>query len=146
MNTKLTAAALALTGITLTVVVLAALSASTTVPLNGTINTSANIEAYSDFACTQPVTALDVGNVNPGSTVSRTIYIKNTGNIPLTLTMAASGWSPTGANTYLTLSWNREDDVLDASDSVSATFTLTVASDTGSLTTFSCSITITGTE
>jgi hypothetical protein len=146
MNTKLTAAALALTGITLTVVVLAALSASTTVPLNGTINTSANIEAYSDVACTQPVTALNVGNVDPGSTVSRTIYIKNTGNIPLTLTMAASGWSPTGANAYLTLSWNRQDDVLGAGDSVSATFELTVASDTGSLTTFSCSITITGTE
>jgi hypothetical protein len=146
MNTKLTAAALALTGITLTVVVLAALNASTTVPLNGTINTSANIEAYSDIACTQLVTALNVGNVDPGSTVSRTIYIKNTGNIPLTLSMAASGWSPTGANTYLTLSWNRQDDVLDAEDSVSATFELTVASDTGSLTSFSCSITITGTE
>jgi hypothetical protein len=87
-----------------------------------------------------------VGNVDPGSTVSRTIYIKNTGNIPLTLSMAASGWSPTGANTYLTLSWNRQDDVLDAEDSVSATFELTVASDTGSLTSFSCSITITGTE
>ena len=145
MNTKLIATALALTGITLTVVVLAALSASTTVPLNGTVNT-VNVEAYSDSACTQPLTALNVGNVNPGSTVTKTVYIKNTGSIPVTLTMDTSGWSPTGANTYLTLSWNRQNDVLDAGDSVSATFTLTVASDTGSLTTFSCSVTITGTE
>jgi VCBS repeat-containing protein len=64
----------------------------------------------------------------------------------VTLTMAASGWNPVGASTYLTLLWNRQNDVLDAGDSVSATFTLTVASDTGSLTTFSCSVTITGTE
>jgi hypothetical protein len=145
MNTKLMAAAIALTSIVFIVTVLAALSASTTVLLDGTINTI-NVEAYSDSACTQPLTALNVGNVNPGSTITEIIYIKNTGSIPVTLTMATSGWSPTGANTYLTLSWNRQDDVLDAEDSVSATFELTVASDTGSLTSFSCSITITGTE
>jgi hypothetical protein len=127
------------------VTVLAALSASTTFPLDGTINT-VNVEAYSDSACTQPLTGLNVGNVNPGSTITKTIYIKNTGSIPVTLTMAASGWNPVGASTYLTLLWNRQNDVLDAGDSVSATFTLTVASDTGSLTTFSCSVTITGTE
>jgi hypothetical protein len=145
MNTKLMAAAIALTSIVFIVTVLAALSASTTVLLDGTINTI-NVEAYSDSACTQPLTALNVGNVNPGSTITEIIYIKNTGSIPVTLTMATSGWSPTGANTYLTLSWNRQNEFLDAGDSVSATLTLTVASNTGSLITFSCSVTITGTE
>jgi hypothetical protein len=145
MNTKLMAAAIALTSIVFIVTVLAALSASTTVLLDGTINTI-NVEAYSDSACTQPLTALNVGNVNPGSTITEIIYIKNTGSISVTLTMATSGWSPTGANTYLTLSWNRQNEFLDAGDSVSATLTLTVASNTGSLITFSCSVTITGTE
>ena len=115
------------------------------VPLSGTINT-VNVEAYSNPACTIPVTALDVGNVNPDSTVTQTIYIKNSGTIPVTLTMATSGWSPTGASSYLTLSWNRHNYVLDEDDSVSATLTLTVAPDTGSLTTFGCTVTITGTE
>ena len=142
---KLTVVAIALAGILITVTTIAALSVSRTLPLNGTINT-VNVEAYTDSACTIPCTALNVGNVNPGSTVTQTIYIKNTGSIPVTLTMVTSGWSPASASSYLTLSWNRQNHVLNADASVSATLTLTVASNTGSLTTFSCSVTITGTE
>ena len=136
---------LVIAGILITITTIAALSASKTVPLSGTINT-VNVEAYSDAACTVPCTALNVGSVNPGSTVTQTIYIKNTGNVPVTLTMTTSNWSPTGANSYLGLSWNRQNAVLNAGASVSATLTLTVASDTGSLTTFSVSVTITGTQ
>jgi len=142
---KLTVVAIALAGILITVTTIAALSVSRTLPLNGTINT-VNVEAYTDSACTIPCTALNVGNVNPGSTVTQTIYIKNTGSIPVTLTMVTSGWSPASASSYLTLSWNRQNHVLNADASVSAPLTLTVASNTGSLTTFSCSVTITGTE
>lgn len=145
LNTKLTATVLALLGIVLTAAAMAALSDSTSIPFNGTINT-VNVEAYSDSACTQPVTALNVGNVNPGSSVTQTVYIKNSGTIPVRLSMAASGWSPTGASSYLSLSWNRANYLLNAGASVSATLTLTVAADTGSLTTFSCTVTITGTE
>jgi len=142
---KLTVVAIAITGIIITITTIAALSASRTFPLNGTINT-VNVEAYTNSACTIPCTALDVGNVNPGSTVTQRIYIKNSGTIPVTLTMATSNWNPTNAGSYLTLSWNRQNTVLNAGASVSATLTLTVASDTGSLEAFSCSVTITGTE
>jgi len=145
MNTKLTVVVLALTGIVLTAVVMAQLSGSTSIPFNGTINT-VGVEAYSDSACTQPVTALNVGNVDPGSTVTQTVYIKNSGSIPVRLSMAVSGWIPTGSSSYLSLSWNRPNYLLNAGASVSATLTLTVAADTGSLTTFSCTVTITGTE
>lgn len=143
--TKLTVAAISIVGIVLTVTVLAALTASVSIPLSGTINT-VNVEAYSDSACTHPVTTLSMGSLNPGGTASQTIYIKNSGSVPVTLTMAASGWSPASAGSYLTLSWNRPDHVLSAGASVSATLTLTADSDTGSLTSFSCSVTITGTQ
>jgi hypothetical protein len=145
LNSKLAAVALALTGIVLTAAVMAALSDSTSIPFNGTINT-VGVEAYSDSACTQLITALDVGNVDPGSSVTQIVYIKNSGSIPVRLSMAASGWSPSGASSYLSLSWNRPNYLLNAGASVSATLTLTVAADTGSLTTFSCTVTITGTE
>jgi hypothetical protein len=145
MNNKLAALTLALVGIVITVTVVAALSSSVTVPLSGTIST-VNVEAYSDAACTHPVTELSLGNLNPGSSVSRTIYIKNSGTIPVTLTMTVSGWSPTGAGSYLSLSWNQQNHVLSAGASVSATLTLTAASSTGSLTTFSCNAVITGAE
>jgi hypothetical protein len=124
---------------------LAALTSSVTIPASGTI-TALNLGVYSDSDCTQTCTSFNLGQLNPGSSQSQTIYIKNTGNVPETLTLTASSWSPSGATTYLTLSWNKQNAVLAAGASTQATLTLTAASDCGSLTNFSCSITITGTQ
>jgi hypothetical protein len=131
--------------ILLTVATSGALSASRTVSLDGTI-TAVNVEVYSNAACTQLCTTLNLGTVSPGSSVTQNIWIKNTGTVPVTLSMAASSWNPSTASSYLTLSWNRAGYVLNAGLSVQATLTLTAASNTGSLTTFSLSATITGTE
>ena len=136
---------LAVAGLFLTVITSAALSDSTLIPLNGTI-TTVNVDAYTDAACTIPCTSLNAGNIAPGSTVTQTIYIKNNGTVPVTLTMAVSNWNPTTASSYLTLSWNRQNYVLNAGLSVQANLTLTAAPSTGSLTTFSCTVTITGTN
>jgi len=137
--------AIALAGLFVTMTAIAAISDSQTLPFSGTIST-VNVEAYTDSACTIPCTALNVGAVSPGSTVTQTVYIKNTGTVPMTLTMAVSNWSPTTASSYLTLSWNRQNTVLAAGQSIQATLTLTAAANTGTLTTFSCSVTITGTQ
>jgi hypothetical protein len=145
VNSKIMAIAVALAGVLITLTAIAALSDSTTVPFSGTISTI-NVEAYTDSACTVPCTSLSVGTVAPGSTVTQTIYIKNAGTLAMNLTMAVSNWSPTNANSYLTLTWNRQNTVLAAGQSTPATLTLVAASNTGSLTTFSCSVTITGTQ
>ena len=137
--------ALTITALALTLTTAAVLSTNQTVPLNGTIN-AVNLGVYSDSACTQTVTALNVGTLNPGGTATQTVYVKNTGNIPETLTMTTNNWTPTNAPTYLTLSWNRQNTVLNAGSSIQATLTLTAASNTGSLTTFSCDVTLTGTQ
>jgi hypothetical protein len=137
--------AVALAAILLTVTTAAVLSANQTVPLSGTI-TAVNLGVYSDSACTQTCTALNVGTLNPGGTATQTVYIKNTGTVPETLTMTANNWNPTSASSSLTLTWNRQSTVLNAGESIQATLTLTVASSTGSLTTFSCSVIITGTQ
>ena len=137
--------ALAITALALTLTTAAVLSTNQTVPLNGTIN-AVNLGVYSDSACTQTVTALTVGTLNPGGTATQTVYVKNTGNVPETLTMTTNNWTPTNAPTYLTLSWNRQNTVLNAGASIQATLTLTAAANTGSLTTFSCDVTLTGTQ
>jgi hypothetical protein len=137
--------ALAITALALTLTTAALLSTNQTVPLNGTI-TAVNLGVYTDSGCTQTATALNVGTLNPGSTTTQTVYLKNTGTIPETLTMTTNNWTPTNAPTYLTLSWNRQNTVLTAGQSIQATLTLTAASNTGSLTTFSCDITLTGTQ
>jgi hypothetical protein len=107
---------------------------------------SVNLGIYSDSACTKTKTTLNFGTINPKSTTTQTIYIKNTGNVPETLTMTTGKWSPSSASTYLTLTWNRQNTVVKAGASIQATLTLTSAANTGSLTTFSCVVTITGTQ
>jgi hypothetical protein len=143
-----TAIALTITALALTLTAAALLSANQTVPLDGTISTvnAVNLGVYSDSACTQPTTTLNVGTISPGGTATQTVYIKNTGNIPETLTMTTSNWTPTGASSSLTLTWNRQNTILNAGASIQATLTLTAAANTGSLTTFGCDVTFTGTQ
>jgi hypothetical protein len=147
---KFAVIAIAIVGIFLTATTAAVLSTNQTLTLNGTMNNGTidtiNLGVYSDSACTQTVTTLTVGTISPGGTATQTVYVKNTGNIPETLTMAATNWSPANANTYLTLTWNRQNTVLNAGTSIQATLTLTAAANTGSLTTFSCDVTLTGTQ
>lgn len=137
--------ALVAVGILLTVTTLGLLSANQTVPFSGTI-TTVNVGVYSDSGCTQNLTSLNIGTVPPGGTANQTVYIKNTGTVPEILSMTISSWNPPSANSSLNLSWNLENSVLNAGQSIQATLTLTVASSTGNLTNFSCNITFTGTQ
>ena len=129
----------------LTLTTIAALSSSQNFDLDGTI-TTVNVELYSDSGCTQPCSTIHVGTLSPGSTFTKTVYVKNTGTVPVTLSMTTSNWNPTGASSYLTLSWNRQNYVLNEGLVREATLTLTVAANTNDLETFSFRATITGTQ
>jgi hypothetical protein len=135
--------ALAAAGIFLTLVT-AGVIVTQTVPSNGTI-TTVNVGVYSDSQCTQNLTSISWGPLYPDST-TKTIYVKNTGVVPITLTMTTQSWIPSSASSVLTLTWDQQDTVLNPDQSTSATLTLTADSDTGSLTDFTFNIIITGTE
>jgi hypothetical protein len=137
--------AIAVTGLFLTMITAGALVSSQTVPSGGTI-TAVNVGVYSNSACTNNCTSIDWGTLSPGGSTTRTIYVKNTGTVPVTLSMATTNWSPSNANNYLTLTWNRANYALAAGNSVSATLTLTVSASAGSITDFDFDIVITGTE
>jgi len=136
---------IAITGLLVTMTTLGALSDSMNLSLSGAI-TTVNVDAYTDSACTVPCTALNVGAVTPGSSVTRTIYIKNSGTVPVTLTMGTSGWSPSNAGSYVTVSWDCQNDILAAGGSTPAVLTVAAASNVGSLTAFGCTVTITGAQ
>ena len=137
--------AIALAGAILTVTTLAALSVSQN--LNSSVTVSAiNLAIYSDSACTVPLTSINWGTLSLGSNNPTTIYIKNTGTMPETLTMTTGSWSPANGNSYLTLTWNAENTVLAVGTSTAAVLTLTVASETGALNSFTFVITVTGTQ
>lgn len=135
---------LAVTGLFLSVMSAGVLSASQSVTSSGTIS-AVNVGVYTDSACTQACTSINWGNLAPGNSTAKIVYIKNNGTIPLTLSMSTSNWTPSNANTYLTLSWDRTNAVLNPSNSVMATLTLTATANAGNISSFSFSIIITGT-
>jgi len=136
--------ALAATGLFLSLVT-AGIIATQTVASNGTI-TTVNVGAYSNSDCTENCTSISWESLYPGNSTSQIIYVKNTGTVPITLSMTADSWEPTDADDYLTLTWNPEYETLNPGQSTPATLTLSAASDTGDLTTFNFNIIITGTE
>lgn len=112
--------------------------------IGSNITSSVNIGVYTDEIATQNCTNIAWGTLAPGSVSSQTVYIKNTGDTPETLSMTTSNWSPPSASAYLTLTWNEQGTVLAAGSVVPATLTLTVSSYAGNLTSFSFNIVISG--
>ena len=136
--------ALATTGIFLTLVT-AGIISTQSIPSDGTI-TAVDVGVYSNIECSQNCTSISWGSLYPSNSTARTVYVKNIGTVPITLSMTPVNWDPTDASTYLTLTWNQQGTVLDVGDSVTATLTLTVAADTGDLQDFNVNIVISGAE
>ena len=137
--------AIAVTGLFLTMLTAGVLTSSQSVSSSGTI-TSVNVGVYTDSACTQNCTSINWGGLAPGASTTMTIYVKNTGTIPVTLSMTTTSWVPSNANTYLTATWNQANTVLAAGSSVQAVLTLTASASAGTITTFSFNIVISGTQ
>ena len=137
--------ALVATGIILTFGTSALLSSSQNVPVDGTVS-GINVGVYTNSACTLNCTSISAGAIMPGDTKTYTVYVKNTGSVPMDLSMTTSGWNPATANGPITVTWNRENYSLAPGASVSATLTLTVSeSISTSITGFSFNVAITGT-
>ena len=109
------------------------------------ITSTIDIGVYSNPKATTTCTNVDWGNLGQGSTATKTIYIKNTGNVSETLKMITINWNPSFASSPLTLTWSQEGTTLEAGSIVPATLILKVAADTGSLSDFSFNIVISGT-
>lgn len=125
--------------------VLALLQSSRTIPSHGTIS-GVNVNVYQDSNCTQPLTSVDWGTLDNGSSAIKTVYVRNEGTANMTLSLGNNTWVPSNATDYLTLSWDRENYVLANGASVGANLNLTVSPMFTTGTDFSFNIVITGTE
>lgn len=112
----------------------------------GSIQTTAEIGVYSNFQCTNPLTSLSWGTLEPGGSQAIVCYIKNEGTSALTLSMYPSGWDPTEAADYLTLSWNYNGNPISPDASVQVTFTLFVDENIEGISSFSFDVNIVGTS
>lgn len=120
-------------------------NAPANVPTTGSV-TTVNVGAYNNSQCTTNCTSINWSTIAPGNSVNVTIYIKNTGTVPVTLSLSNSSWTPTNANTYMTLTWNQEGTRLEAGNSTAAKLTLHVSQSITGITSFSFNIIITGTQ
>jgi hypothetical protein len=125
--------------------VLAAIISTRTIPTSGTIR-GVNLSIYWDAGFTNATSSCEWGTLDNGTSLNRTIYVRNTGTDSMTLSMAASNWSPSNATNALTLTWDKAGAVVVANSYVVANLTLSV--DPGFTTgmSFSVDITITGTH
>ena len=148
MNRKLSAAVAMVVVVAVVVVcfwVRAAVTVNQNIISSGVVSTSPGVGVFSDADCTSSLTSVNWGSVAAGSSATQTFYVKNTGTGSISLGLAASSWSPTSASTYITVTWNQQGTNLAAGQSAAATVTLSVSSSITGVTSFSNTLTISGT-
>jgi hypothetical protein len=118
---------------------------SNTISSIGTLK-AIGIEVYQNKDLTDKVTAIKWGTLEPGATKTYTIYVRNKGNLPLTLSLFTSNWSPQSASNYLTLTWNYNGQTINKGETVQVTLTLTVSPSVTGISRFRFDITATGSE
>jgi hypothetical protein len=138
-------AVVAISVIGLVVSVLGALMATQTFNNTATIR-AAGVGVYSDGSCTSKVSSLSWGTLAPGESKTQTLYVKNEGSVSIVLSKSVGNWTPSGASSYITLTWNYNGSTLSAGNSIPVVFNLTVSQTISGITSFSFDITITGTE
>jgi hypothetical protein len=137
--------AIAVTAVVLNVLAAGLLIAYNRIPNTGSVK-AVGVGVYWDGDCTDNVTSVDWGFLEPGATSNVNVYIKNEGNVPVVLNMTTDNWNPVSASDYIALTWDREGYVLDSNSVVQAVLTLSVSSGISEVTSFGFEIVITGTE
>ena len=125
--------------------VMGTLLGQVTLPNLGTVKTT-GVGVYWDNGCSNSVTSINWGTVEPGSTNDVTVYIKNEGNAAETLSSTAENWNPSIASTYMTLTWDYAGQVIDVGEVVQVTLSLSVSDTIEGITSFSFDIVIIGSD
>ena len=145
---KLSTFAIVISTVALTILTMTTtglLNVNKTVSSTGAV-TAINVGIYSDSDCTNELTSLDWETISPGESENKTIYLKNTGNAQITLSLDTTNWTPTTADGPISLLWDKENAKLNPAQSTTATLTLSISESIEGITDFSFDIVITGME
>ena len=116
---------------------------SSTISSVGTLK-AIGIGVYWNESLTSRVNVIDWGVLEPSAKKSFTVYIRNEGNFPLTLSMSTSNWNPPTASNYLTLTWSYAGQTINAGATIKVTLTLTVSESITGINNFNFDITAVG--
>jgi len=120
---------------------------SRSVPSSGEVEvqvTNADLGVYSDGGCQNNLTSVNWGSLQPGGGTSKTVYLRNHGNVALTLSLSTSGWNPSVAASYITVSWDKAGVVLGAGQTVAAVLSLNVSASITGVTGYSVDLVVSG--
>jgi len=113
-----------------------------TIPSAGAVK-GVGVAIYWDSGCTNPVSSISWGTIDPGSSKNQTVYVKNTGNAAATLTKTVRNWSPTSAVSYLSVTWNYANQVIGVNKYLQVNLTLSAVSNATAITSFNFDLVIT---
>jgi len=100
---------------------------------------------YWDSACTNQVSSIDWGLLDPDSSKNVPVYVRNEGNSAVVLSKATQNWNPSDASDYMTLNWDYTGQTLSVNQALRITLTLIVSPDISEITSFSFDIMIAAT-
>ena len=107
---------------------------------------SMGVDVFWDPECGSCVSEIDWGTLEPGDSKNVSVYVKNTGNTALILSLNATDWAPATSETYIAVAWDAEGAHLSVGGVVKVSITLSVSASVSGITDFQFSIVITGGE
>ena len=88
---------------------------------------SIDIECFSDSQCLNLISNVEWGDINVGGSVSRMVWVKNSGEADTYLTLTTENWNPTNAGDYLSLDWDYNGNPLEPDSIRQIVLTLNVS-------------------
>jgi len=107
----------------------------------GTVK-AVGVGVFWDSNCTNSVSFIDWGMVEPGSMNNVTVYVRNEGNVAANISLTTENWNPSNASDYLALNWNYDGRQLNPLEVAQVMLTLTVSSSVQGIESFSFDIII----
>jgi hypothetical protein len=109
---------------------------------SGELIAPAGLGVYQDQNCTQELTEINWGSLEPGETRDRWLYIRNEGIRSISLNTTTENYSPENAINYMIFSWDREQYRISPDEVILVTLTLYVSEEISGITSFSFDIII----
>ncbi len=113
--------------VALTVLASGFIQSSVRIRGQGTVK-AVGVGVFWDSNCTNSVSFIDWGMVEPGSMNNVTVYMRNEGNVAASISLATDNWNPSNASNYMALSWNYGGQLLNPQEVAEVTLTLAVSS------------------
>jgi len=120
------------------------------IAMNSTSNVSAvganGVGVYWDRDCSDIVSSIEWGTLQPGSAKNVAVYIRNEEEKPMYLVVSTTNWNPPKASQYLNLGWDYSEQRMNPGEILRITLTLSVSRYIEGISSFSFDILISGSD